>query len=81
VNAIYQMQKCESVTELHECKKWIASFISAARTPFYRNSVEDQIAAADKYLKAQLVERNGDNEMIFRVWSPTACGDDIMSDF
>ena len=42
--------------------------------------MEEQIAAADKYLKAQLVERNGDNEMIFRVWSPTACGDDLMSD-
>jgi hypothetical protein len=47
-------------------------------TPFYRNSVEQQIAAADKYLRAQLVEVNGNHEMIFRVWSPTAHGDEII---
>ena len=50
-------------------------------TPFYRNSVEQQIAAADKYLRGQLVEVNGDgHEMIFRVWSPTAHGDEIISE-
>jgi hypothetical protein len=49
-------------------------------TPFYRNSVEKQIGAADKYLLAQLVEVNGEHEMIFRVWSPTAHGDDNISE-
>ena len=30
VKAIYTLQKCESVAEINECKRWIASFISAA---------------------------------------------------
>jgi hypothetical protein len=45
-------------------------------TPFYRNFVEKQITAAQKFLKAKVVEINGDDEIIFRVWSPTAHGDD-----
>jgi hypothetical protein len=190
VNAIYRMQKCETAAELNECKKWIATFISAAPdmhsdlkrsvrmffqrkyalrsqwvlafrmkrrgfnvaassrvegefgvinklnmsgamnfrtgitkmrfsasnrqnskrakaerwsstqvirepncpmtskefksldeslTPFYRNSVEQQVMAADKFLTARLIESNGDAEMIFKVWSPTAHGDEDIS--
>jgi hypothetical protein len=30
VNAIYQLQKCETVAELNACNKWIARFISVA---------------------------------------------------
>jgi len=48
-------------------------------TPFYRNFIEQQVLAAETYLKAQLIEIIGDNEMIFRVWSPTAHGDENIS--
>jgi hypothetical protein len=182
VNAIYKMQKCESVAELEECKRWIAAFITAAPdlnadlkrsvrmffqrkyalrrqwvlafrmkrrgfnvsassrvegefgvlnrlnlsgalnfrtgitkmrysassrhlkkryraerwsstkvvrgstscmssiefqkldkllTPFYRNCVEKQVTASNTYLKAQLIQVNGHQELIFRVWSPS----------
>lgn len=54
--------------------------LAEAFTPFYRNFVEKQLTAADKYLKAQLIECNATDgttdEMIFRVWSPSAHGDD-----
>jgi hypothetical protein len=45
-------------------------------TPFYVKSVEQQVTAAQKFLKAQLIQMNGNTELIFRVWSPTAHGDD-----